>query len=190
MKQAPGRPLVFQDLPTFAAKGRKAVHAVIETPRNQRHKYAFDRKAGAFRLSMILAEGLQWPYDYGFVPQTIADDGDPLDVLYLTDAPTFPGCVVVARPIGIVRIEKNGVENDRLLACPARQTGLTQKSDEFDDVDDVPKDMLESICRYLVEYSVAEGNELVYRGTGTRKKALKAIRNACKAYFKKRSRDA
>lgn len=178
----------FENIPTFSKKERKAVHAVIETPRDQRHKYAFDPDSGAFRLSLVLAEGLQWPYDYGFVPQTLADDGDALDLLYLTDAPTFTGCLVVARPIGIVKIEKNGVENDRILACPIPQPGLTQKCDAFNDVDDVPKDMLESICRYLVEYSAAEGNDLKYRGTGSRKAALKAIKTAEKAFSKKRSR--
>lgn len=173
-------------IPAFSGDGRKAVHGVIETPRDQRHKYAFDPTTGAFRLSMILADGLQWPYDYGFVPQTKADDGDPLDLLYLGDAPTFPGCVVIARPIGIVRIEKNGVENDRLLACPVRQTGVTQKCDAYDDVDDLPKDTIDGICRYLIEYSAAEGNDLVYHGVGSRKKALGAIKTARKSFAKAR----
>lgn len=178
----------FENIPAYARKAKRVVHAIIETPRNQRHKYAFDPGTGSFRKSMVLADGLQWPYDYGFIPQTLAQDGDPIDVLYLDDEPTFPGCLVEARVIGIVRIEKNGEENDRILACPVPQEGLTQKSDAFEDIGDVPDDMLQSICRYLVEYSAAEGNKLVYRGTGSRKAALKAIKSTHKAFEKDRRR--
>ncbi|HEY1680419.1 MAG TPA: inorganic diphosphatase [Candidatus Tumulicola sp.] len=172
------------EIPTWNKLEKNAVNAVIETPRDQRHKYAFDEKTGLFRLSMLLAEGLQWPYDYGFIPQTLAADGDALDVLYLGEKPTFTGCLVSARIIGVVRLKKNGKENDRVLGCPLNQKGLTQKSDPFNDISDVPEDMIQSICRYLVDYSTAEGNDLEFKGTGSRKAALKAIEHA-RSDFKK-----
>jgi inorganic pyrophosphatase len=174
----------YENIDTFAGDRKRIVHAIIETPRNQRHKYAFDPKTGAFRQSMTLEEGLQWPYDYGFIPQTLAPDGDSIDILFLGDEPTFTGCLVQARVIGIVFIKKNGKENDRILGCPLHQKGLHQKADSFDEVDDVPKDTIESMCRYLVEYSQAEGNELEFRGTGSRKAALKSIARARKAFQK------
>ena len=174
----------FENIDTFAADGKRIVNAIIETPRNQRHKYAFDPKTGAFCQSMMLEEGLQWPYDYGFIPQTLAPDGDSIDILFLGDEPTFTGCLVRARVIGIVCIRKNGKENDRILGCPLHQKGLHQKADAFDEIDDVPKDTIESICRYLVEYSQAEGNELEFRGTGSRKAALKAVARAREAFQK------
>ncbi len=93
------------------------VHAVIETPQKIRHKYAFDEKFGIFMLKHTLASGLEWPYDYGFIPQTLGNDGDPLDILLLQDEPTFPGCLVKARVLGIIRIAKNSVQNDRILGC-------------------------------------------------------------------------
>ena len=181
-------PTHFENIDPFVKGEKRAVRAIIETPRDQRHKYAFDPETGAFRQTMLLAEGLQWPYDYGFIPQTLADDGDALDILYLGDEPTFTGCLVSARVIGIVRIEKNGERNDRILACPMRQKGLSQRSDAFDDVDDVPKDTVESLCRYLVEYSAAEGNDLIFRGTQPRKAALRAIAKAHKWFERKSAR--
>ena len=176
-------PTHYQNIETFAGR-KRIVHAIIETPRNQRHKYAFDPKTGAFRQSMMLEEGLQWPYDYGFIPQTLAADGDSIDILFLGDEPTFTGCLVQARVIGIVRIRKNGKENDRILGCPMHQKGLHQKADAYHEIDDVPKETIASICRYLVEYSEAEGNKLEFRGTGSRKGALKSIARARKAFQK------
>ena len=180
-------PTHFENIETFDKKHKLVINAIIETPRDPRHKYAVARETGAFTQSMILAVGLQWPYDYGFIPQTLALDGDALDVLFLGDEPTFTGCLVRARVIGIVRIKKNGKENDRILACPKRQKGLTQESDAFDNSNAPPKDIRHSICRYLVEYSVAEGAELEFRGTGDRKDAMKAIRKCRGAFRKARS---
>jgi inorganic pyrophosphatase len=174
----------YENIETFADRKKRKVHAIIETPRNQRHKYAFDPKTGAFRQSMLLEEGLQWPYDYGFIPQTLAPDGDPLDILFLADEPTFTGCLVQARVIGIVRLVKNGTENDRVLGCPLHQKGLSQRADAFEDIGDIPTDTIESLRRYLVEYSKAEGNDLDFRGTRPLKAALRAIGRARKAFQK------
>jgi inorganic pyrophosphatase len=170
--------LPVHNVPAWDSDKKDAVNAVIETPRNQRHKYSYDDKTSLYRLSMLLAEGLQWPYDYGFIPRTLADDGDPLDILYLGEEPTFTGCLVSARVVGVVRLKKNGEENDRILGCPLHQDGMTQKSDAFHDVSDIPGDTIDSICRYLVEYSAAEGNDLQFKGADSRKAALKAIKRA------------
>lgn len=177
-------PTHFENIEPYAADDKNTIQAIVETPRNQRQKYAFDPKTGAFRQSMLLPEGLQWPYDYGFIPQTLADDGDPLDLLFLGEEPTFTGCLIAARVLGIVKLKKNGTENDRVLGCPILQKGITQKSDAFGDVNDIPKDTMTSLCRYLVEYSQAEGNKLEFLGTQSRKKALKAIKTAHKAFEK------
>jgi len=174
----------FEKIPAFAKakNGEKLVHAIIETPRDTRYKFAFDPEFGIFKLKQVLAEGLEWPYDYGFVPQTLADDGDPLDILVLRDAPTFTGCLVEARILGLVRICKDGTENDRLLAAPERIPGIAQPSDHYDDVDDLPKETVEGICRFLVEYSEEEGHEIEFKGVKSRKKAFAAIECAMDAY--------
>jgi inorganic pyrophosphatase len=152
----------YDMIPTFVPKEDDLVFAVIETPAGIRHKFAFEPKYGIMRLKMTLAEGLMWPYDYGFIPQTLGDDGDGLDVLVLNDAPTFSGCLLDVRVIGGVLLEKNGVKNNRLVACPRRRKGVALKTDAFDDIKDVPQAMLEGIERFLVEYSEEEGNKITF----------------------------
>lgn len=184
MKRQAVNPTRYENIPAFAKAGKAIVNAVIETPRSQRHKYALVPKYGIFCQKLLLPEGLLWPYDYGFIPQTLADDGDPLDILYLGSEPTFTGCLVEAHVIGIITLKKNGVENDRILARPRRQAGLTQETDGYADMDDVPKDTLHSVCRYLVEYSESEGNDIEFLGSRSCKHAIAAIESAMKRFQK------
>ena len=181
-------PTNFEAIPAFASNGkngRRYVNAVIETPRDTRHKYAFEPKLGLFKLKLTLPEGMQWPYDYGFVPRTLADDGDPLDILVLNQIPTFTGCLLETRVLGIVRLKKNGVENDRVLAAPLPRPGVSQPSDAYDDAKDVPKEIMDDICRFLVQYSEDEGNRIELKDVRSRKKAMAAIEDAMKTYDKK-----
>jgi Inorganic pyrophosphatase len=108
---------------TFA---RRFQHAIIETPKNSAHKYALKNEYGIIAFSEVLPAGMHWPYDYGFVPQTLADDGDPLDILVLTDDALFSGCLIEARVVGSVRLSKNGVENDRLYRGAIAKCGCTE----------------------------------------------------------------
>src|SRR5215831_10228464 len=94
---------------------------IIETPKGSRNKFKYDSTSRMFKLSKVLPEGMSFPYDFGFVPSTVGDDGDPLDVLVLMDEPTSPGCLVRCRLIGVIegeQSEKGGKpeRNDRLLA--------------------------------------------------------------------------
>jgi inorganic pyrophosphatase len=96
-------PTNFNHIPTYVPDQKHHVaYAVIETPAATRHKYAFEPKYGIMLLKATLAEGLHWPYDYGFVPQTLADDGDPIDILILNDEPTFSGCLLEVRILGAI----------------------------------------------------------------------------------------
>jgi inorganic pyrophosphatase len=177
-------PTNYDMIPAFVPKEDGLVFAVIETPAGIRHKFAFEPKYGIMRLKMTLAEGLMWPYDYGFIPQTLGDDGDGLDVLVLNDAPTFSGCLLDVRVIGGVLLEKNGVKNNRLVAFPRRRKGVALKTDAFDEIKDVPKAMLDGIERFLVEYSEEEGNEITFEGHCSRKDANKLIEQGRKKFEK------
>src|ERR1700728_1031205 len=112
----------FIDLPAFTEDGN--LHVVVETPRRSRAKFTYDRKLETFTLSKSLLTGLTYPHDWGFVPSTKADDGDPLDIMVIHDAATFPGIVLTCRIIGILQIEQKSkgkaVRNDRLFAVPRR----------------------------------------------------------------------
>jgi inorganic pyrophosphatase len=168
-------PTNYDAIPTYADGKGPLVNAVIETPAQTRHKYAFDPKYGIMVLKLTLAEGLAWPYDYGFVPQTLAEDGDPTDVLVLGDAPTFSGCLLEVRILGAILLKKNGVTNNRLVACPKRQPGVALKTDAFDRLKDIPNDTMEGIERFLIEYSEVEGNTIELKGTCSRKRAFAMI---------------
>jgi inorganic pyrophosphatase len=115
--------------PGAAAKKRakdpgKRVRIVVETPKGSRNKFKWDEKTGRFALSKLLPEGMVFPYDFGFFPDTKGEDGDPLDALILGEEPTFPGCQIDCRLIGVLkakqkeegRPEGQGVRNDRLIA--------------------------------------------------------------------------
>jgi inorganic pyrophosphatase len=182
-------PTNFDMIPTFVPKGKgDLVFAVIETPAGIRHKYAFEPEYGIMRLKFTLAEGLMWPYDYGFIPQTLGDDGDPVDVLVLNDAPTFSGCLLDVRVIGGILLEKNGVTNNRLVACPRRRPGVALKTDGFDQLGDVPKEMLAGVERFLVDYSEDEGNKITLEGQCSRKAAYKLIESGHDAFKKRRKK--
>lgn len=96
---------------------------VVETPRGSRNKYKFDEQTGRMKLSKVMPEGMMFPYDFGFLPNTKSEDGDPLDVLTLSDEPTFPGCQIDCRLIGVIKANQreSGKEtrNDRLIAVAA-----------------------------------------------------------------------
>lgn len=178
----------YDMIPTRVPKEKDLVFAVIETPAGIRHKFAFEAQYGIMRLKLTLAEGLMWPYDYGFVPQTLGDDGDPVDVIVLNDAPTFSGCLLDVRVIGGILLKKNGVKNNRLVACPRRRKGVALKTDGFNEIEDVPKAMLEGIERFLIEYSEEEGNKIEFDGLCSRKEAHRLIDRGHKEFKKKRGK--
>src|SRR5687768_2460693 len=100
-------------------------HVVIETPKASHNKYRYDDTLGLFLLDGVLPEGMSFPYDFGFLPGTRGDDGDPLDVLLLMDQPAFCGCVVPSRLIGVIeaeQTERDGTcgRNDRIVAVPVK----------------------------------------------------------------------
>jgi inorganic pyrophosphatase len=96
------------------------LQVVIETPKGSRNKYAFDEKQKVFELKKVLPAGMAFPYDFGFIPRTLGEDGDPVDVLVLMDEPAFPGCLLKCRLIGIIEGEqsdkKKKERNDRIVA--------------------------------------------------------------------------
>jgi inorganic pyrophosphatase len=106
---------------TAFADDAGGLNVVIETPKGSRNKYEYDEGLGLFKLGGVLPAGAVFPFDFGFVPQTVGGDGDPLDVLVLMDEPAFPGCLVAARLLGVVeaeQTERDGetTKNDRLIA--------------------------------------------------------------------------
>jgi inorganic pyrophosphatase len=162
--------------PQFGKDG--TLRVVVETPRGSRHKYAWNEEIHAFEHRATLGSGLVWPYDYGFIPRTKGQDGDPLDVLVLMDEPTFPGCVLQVRVLGAFEVEKNGVSNDRYVSCLLPSKELSLSTDGYETLSDLPDRLLEQIESFLTTYSVQRGNDVRVRGRAQAKDAFARIRGS------------
>jgi inorganic pyrophosphatase len=158
------------------------VNVVVETPAGSRHKYRFDHGLGLFRLHKTLPAGAAFPFDFGFVPGTWAEDGDALDVLLLGEEPTFTGCLVTVRLLGIIEANQvhRGVKirNDRLIGtAETEKIRPTSRS-----LADVPAGLLDQVEHFFVAYNRFEGREfdpLARRGP---KIAAKRVDEAIQAY--------
>ena len=149
---------------------------VIETPKGSRNKYAFDAKERVFRLKKVLPAGMAFPYDFGFVPRTLADDGDPIDVLVLMDEPAFPGYVLQCRPIGVIEGEqgdkKSKERNDRIVA-------IQEEAHSWEDIktlDDLGKQFCRELEQFFVNYHQLAGEKyrvLGRKGPSTVRKMIK-----------------
>src|SRR3954463_5598256 len=147
---------------------------VIETPKGSPNKLAFEPRYGTFVLKGVLPAGAGFPFDFGFVPSTRADDGDPLDVLVLMDAPVYPGCIVPSRLIGVIEAEQTEAgkteRNDRLLAVAinsAAHRSIRQLSD-------LSEDLVSQIEHFFVSYNEMKGKrfEVKRRAGSKRARAL------------------
>ena len=128
---------------------------VVEIPKGSRNKYEVDHETGALWLDRTLFTATQYPADYGFFPGTLAEDGDPLDVLVLLDEPTFPGCHVLVRPIGVFRMRDEAGGDDKVLAVPAKDPRYAGLRD-LDDVRGVWPFLLDEIEHFFAVYKEVE----------------------------------
>jgi inorganic pyrophosphatase len=130
----------------------KTIHVVIETPKGSRNKYAFDDERRLFVLKKVLPVGMAFPYDFGFVPSTRAEDGDPVDVLVLMDEPAFPGCLLTCRPVGLIegeqRTHKKQIRNDRIVAIETDNHSYAR----ITHIDDLGKPFIDELCSFFVNY--------------------------------------
>src|SRR5262245_41991621 len=135
------------------------VNVVVDTPHGSRNKYKFDERHGQWRLSKVLPQGMCFPYDFGFIPSTQGEDGDPVDVLLLADEPAFPGCVVSARLIGVLEAEQTEdgktIRNDRLVAV----VETPHNPAEYQSLDEVSPQRLDEIEHFFVSYNEMEGRQ-------------------------------
>lgn len=157
------------------------LQVIIETPKGSRNKFSFDTEQKVFALKKVLPAGMVFPYDFGFLPQTLAPDGDPLDVLLLMDEPAYPGVVVRARLIGVIEGEqiegKKKNRNDRLLAV-AEANHLYS---DIKDIKDLPGQWLKELEEFFVNYHRLEGKEyrlLGCKSIGEAKGLIKKARRA------------
>ena len=153
-------------LKSLDADDKRLLRVVIETPKGSRNKFAFDADEHIFELKKVLPAGMTFPYDFGFVPSTKADDGDPVDVLVLMDEPAFPGCVLTCRPIGVIEGEQGNKtdkeRNDRIVAVERDAHSWA----DIKTIDDLGKEFCRELEEFFVNYHKLSGEK--YRVLGVK----------------------
>jgi inorganic pyrophosphatase len=159
------------------------VNAVIEIPLEGINKYEYDKQLHVFRLDRNLFSPVHYPGDYGFIPSTLGDDGDPLDVLVLVDTPSFPGCVLTVRPIGALEMTDQGQGDEKILC-------VGEGNPRYNDVrnyTDVYPHILKEITHFFSIYKDLEGKNVEVHGWRDLDFALETIRRAQKAFDDKKA---
>jgi inorganic pyrophosphatase len=136
------------------------LNVLIEIPAGSKNKYEFDKDLNAFALDRVLYSSVQYPYDYGFVPNTLADDGDPLDGMVIMDQPTFPGCVIPARPIGMLIMIDGGDRDEKILCVPAKDPRYA----DVKSLADIAPHRLDEIAEFFRSYKNLEKKVTEIRG--------------------------
>lgn len=129
------------------------VYTIVEIPKGSRNKYEYQKQNGVIFLDRVLYSSLHYPGDYGLIPQTFYDDGDPLDILLMINEPTFPGCIIQARPLGIFRMLDRDQKDDKILGVPATDPLFNG----YQDLDDVPGGFLNEVAHFFEVYKDLEG---------------------------------
>jgi inorganic pyrophosphatase len=178
-----------RDLDRLPLKDRESgdLTVVVETPRGSRSKFAYDPTSGAIRLGAVLAEGLVFPYDFGFFPSTLGEDGDPLDVLLLLDTAVPPGCIVTGRLIGVIEVEqkeKGGPwqRNDRYLAVATH----AHTHRELTKLEQLRPHLIEEIDAFFLHYAALNGKKLRILRHGGPRRARERLKVGVAAYRRKR----
>jgi inorganic pyrophosphatase len=154
------------------------VNVIVEIAKGGHNKYEYDEHLDVLKLDRVLHSPLYYPADYGFVPQTRADDGDHVDVLIVTDSPTFPGCLVEARVIGVLKMEDDKGGDDKILAVPATNPHFH----EIKSLKDLPSYELDGIIHFFEEYKTLEKKEVRVHGWGDQKEAFAIMKKAQKTF--------
>jgi inorganic pyrophosphatase len=155
---------------------------IVEIPKGSRNKYEYDPAIGAIKLDRFISASVVYPTDYGYVPETLAPDGDPLDVLVCVSEPTFPGCFVVAKAVGLFKMADEKGPDDHVVCVPCHDPGWNY----FDDVDDLPHLLRAEISHFFAVYKdLDEGRFSEVGGWAGRDVARETIDQARRAFREK-----
>jgi len=154
------------------------VDMIVEIPKGSRNKYEMEHDSGRIYLDRMLFTATRYPADYGFVPDTLADDDDPLDAMALVSEPTFPGCYIRIRPVGLFVMEDQGKEDLKILGVPVGDPVWR----EMEDLSDIPAHLLRELEHFFAVYKDLEGKKTAVRGWQGAGEAHAAIERARAAY--------
>jgi inorganic pyrophosphatase len=154
------------------------VLAFIEIPRGSRNKYEYDKASGTFRLDRVLYSSVHYPADYGFIPETLAPDGDPLDILVLVQEPTFPGCLVPARPVGGLDMHDEKGSDFKVVAVPVGDPRYAHVHSLADAGEHWPRE----IETFFATYKLLEGKTTAVEGWHSAAEARQVIAECRERY--------
>jgi inorganic pyrophosphatase len=168
---------IFSNIPPTTGNP-SIVNAIIEIPKGSRNKYEIDKKTGMLRLDRYLYSSSHYPGDYGFIPQTLAEDGDPLDVLVRVNQPTFSGCLIESRVLGVFKMIDKGSQDNKILAVPNSDPLF----DEFRSLKDVPNSFLREVEHFFSTYKQLEGVTVEPVGWLDTEEAIMIVRKAVERF--------
>lgn len=157
------------------------LEVLIEIPKGSRNKYEYDKQRNMIKFDRMLFSSVHYPSDYGFVPDTLSEDGDPLDVLVLVNQPTFPGCLVDAKPIGLFVMHDEKGRDDKVLCVPVSDPLWNH----IDSLEQVPPHLLDEIEHFFSIYKDLEQKAVKVEGWQDKAAAIQVIKEAEQRYIKK-----
>ncbi len=170
----------WHDLPA-GSHPPDTVTTVVEIPTGSKNKYELDKKSGLIRLDRVLYSAVHYPGEYGLIPRTLHEDGDPLDILVLVNEPTFPGCLIDCRPLGVLKMRDRGEPDDKILAVPCNDPFY----EEYFDIADLPQHSLKEIEHFFLIYKDLEWRRVEMVGWEKSDVAAQVIMESIARYEKK-----
>ena len=159
----------------------KEINVIVEINKGSKNKYEINKETGLIALDRALHTAQDYPFDYGFIPQTLWDDDDALDVVLFTTYPLFPGIMAKARPIAIMHMIDGGDSDDKIIAVPAKDP----RWDEIQNLGDINKHTLKEMQHFFETYKMIQGTEITISGFGDKKAAEDAVMRSIKLYNEK-----
>jgi len=159
----------------------ESMNVIIEIPKGSKNKYEIDKETGLIALDRVSHTAQDFPFDYGFVPKTLWEDGDALDVVLLTTHPLFPGVLVRARPVAVMHMIDSGEGDDKIIAVPIDDP----RFNSIKDLDDINKHTLKEIEHFYSTYKKLQNKEVVISGFGGKNEAMSAFEKSLSLYKEK-----
>jgi inorganic pyrophosphatase len=163
----------------YAAMPERKLHVLIEIPKGSRNKYEWDEELQAIKLDRFLFSSVVYPTDYGFIPETLAEDDDPLDVMVCVSEPTFPGCVIHVKVIAVLRMRDDKGVDDKVLCVPLHDPNWNT----VEELEDIPQSLRDEISHFFSIYKQPEGKTVKVDGWFPRDAAMAVIDAARQRYL-------